>query len=504
MATFRSAEWFEATRGLRNQGADVLRLTERDVSKEELAQSFGPKSSKNGWRFDYRLTPQAARDVEELYCRVTSKNKITNNEITLQFARGLLLEGKGVQVNWAAFAAHLHSHREKVCSVKAENTGKRQREEGSTGVLLHPPKRSGVTSSVVARPTSSAPISGLGALPLRCHSEVRMGRGKMTFAKALAPPNWSLVDIEGMKATMLTKEQLCASLKEKVEFLKLEGERKNTGAQRVSLLLSQHEAIYNAALAEFEKCDVKVVAAKVVVQNLETMLAELVGKKSALLDVGYSGSDIGQFDSEIAQKKDALRLASETLKELECQKACERMTERYAYEKLRVSREESDALQEGQGSDGKEYRSNLVILKSLESLLPAFEQQMLRMEKGGGAILYPQPLPSHPESPKETIAILNPCPVCNLWYECHEHLAASCGHTYHPWCFTEHARNSLACLVPDCGEYFDKKCLIAWGIRPFGEHGRTPPNLTLNNISRGCGEHTYFLLHYFICSFLIV
>jgi hypothetical protein len=75
MATFRSAEWFEATRGLRNEGADVLRLSKRDVSKEELGEAFGPKSSKNGWRYDYRLSPEAAREVEELYCRVTSKKK---------------------------------------------------------------------------------------------------------------------------------------------------------------------------------------------------------------------------------------------------------------------------------------------------------------------------------------------------------------------------------------------------------------------------------------------
>ena len=504
MATFKSAKWFEATRGLRNEGADVLRLCKRDVSKEELAEAFGPKSSKNGYRFDYRLTAEAAREVEELYCRVTSKNKITDNEITLQFARGLLVEGKGVQVNWAAFAAHLHDHREKVCSVKAENTDKRQRGEGSTGILLHPPKPSAIRSSVVARSSSSAPISEVGVLPVRSQAEVRMGRGKRSFVKALAPPNWSSVDIEGMKATMEAKEQLCASLKEKVEVLQLEGEKKTSGAQRVGLLLSQHEAIYNAALAEFEKSDVKVDAAKVVLQNLETVLEELMGKKSALLDVGYSGSDIGQFDYDISQKKDALRLASETLKELECQKACERMTERYAYDKLRVSREESDALQECQGLDGKEYRSILVMLKSLESLLPAYENQLLRMEKGGGAILYPQPLSSHPDSPKETISILNPCPVCNFWYECHEHLAASCGHTYHPWCFTEHAKNSQTCLVLDCGEPFDKKCLTTWGIRPYGEHGRMPPSLKLHNMSRGCGEHTYFVLHYLLCSYVYI
>jgi hypothetical protein len=113
----------------------VLRLSKRDVSNEELAQASGPKSSKNGWRYDYHLTPEAAREVEELYCRVTSKNKITNNDITLQFARGLLLEGRGVQVNWSTFASHLHDHIEKVCSVKAENIDKRQREEGSTEIL---------------------------------------------------------------------------------------------------------------------------------------------------------------------------------------------------------------------------------------------------------------------------------------------------------------------------------------------------------------------------------
>ena len=207
MATFRSPQWFEATRGLRNDGLDVLKLSKRDVSKEELTQAFGPKSSKNGWRYDYRLSGDAARDVEELYCRVTSKTKITNNELTLQFARGLLLEGKGVQVNWAAFAAHLHSHREKVCSVKAENTGKRQSREGSTGVSLPPPNSSGIRSSGLARATFGAPIPGLVPMSVRSQSE-RMGRGKMTAAKALAPPNWSLVDIEGMKATMLTKPSL--------------------------------------------------------------------------------------------------------------------------------------------------------------------------------------------------------------------------------------------------------------------------------------------------------
>ena len=132
----------------------MLRLSNRDVRKEELAHAFGPKSSKKGWRYDHRLTSEAAREVEELYCRVTSKNKITNNELTLQFARGLLLEGKGVEVNWAAFAAHLHCHREKVCSVKAGNTDKRQQSQGSSGVPSHTLNVPAIRSSVVGRASS--------------------------------------------------------------------------------------------------------------------------------------------------------------------------------------------------------------------------------------------------------------------------------------------------------------------------------------------------------------
>ena len=55
-------------------------------------------------------------------------------------------------------------------------------------------------------------------------------------------------------------------------------------------MLFQHEAIYNATLSEFEKADVKVTAAKVVVQNLETVLEDLLVKKFVCLDIGYSGS----------------------------------------------------------------------------------------------------------------------------------------------------------------------------------------------------------------------
>ena len=47
-------------------------------------------------------------------------------------------------------------------------------------------------------------------------------------------------------------------------------------------MLSQHEVIYNATLSEFEKSDVKVLAAKALVQNLETRLQDLFSEKICL------------------------------------------------------------------------------------------------------------------------------------------------------------------------------------------------------------------------------
>ena len=57
----------------------MLRLSKKDVGKEELAQAFGPMSNKNGWRYDHRLALQVTREVVELYCIMTSKKLLTMN-----------------------------------------------------------------------------------------------------------------------------------------------------------------------------------------------------------------------------------------------------------------------------------------------------------------------------------------------------------------------------------------------------------------------------------------
>lgn len=149
MATFRIPHWFKVTRGLHNKGLSVLKLSKKDVSKKKLALASNPKFSMNGWHYHHQLTPQAPRQVEETYFMMTSKTKITNNELTLHFACGLLFEHRGVDADWVAFATHLHAHREKVYSLKERK--KKQCEQGTVGVPSHSRRVSSIRPHAITK-----------------------------------------------------------------------------------------------------------------------------------------------------------------------------------------------------------------------------------------------------------------------------------------------------------------------------------------------------------------
>ena len=74
--------------------------------------------------------------------------------------------------------------------------------------------------------------------------------------------------------------------------------------------------------------------AKAIVQNLEQVFEDILVKKSTCWNIGYDGLDIEQFDSQIAQKRNSLKLVVKTLKEVECQKPYEGMTEGMLYRNL--------------------------------------------------------------------------------------------------------------------------------------------------------------------------
>ena len=59
-----------------------------------------------------------AGKIALLYSKVTSKAKVENKQLTLQFAKVVVAYSKGLKVNWATYAIYLHKHRVQVRIVK--------------------------------------------------------------------------------------------------------------------------------------------------------------------------------------------------------------------------------------------------------------------------------------------------------------------------------------------------------------------------------------------------
>jgi hypothetical protein len=65
--------WYVENMGLAIRRIDVLSLT------SQIEKVFGPKISKNGYRYDRKVSTQVVQSIFELYKRVMGKHKVTND-----------------------------------------------------------------------------------------------------------------------------------------------------------------------------------------------------------------------------------------------------------------------------------------------------------------------------------------------------------------------------------------------------------------------------------------
>lgn len=68
-----------------------------DIGKDQVPESmvysyFGAKLSKSGWKYDCRQTSEQAAAIYDLWQRVYDERLMPSREISLQFARGLILQ----------------------------------------------------------------------------------------------------------------------------------------------------------------------------------------------------------------------------------------------------------------------------------------------------------------------------------------------------------------------------------------------------------------------------
>ncbi len=67
-----------------------MSLPKKDVPTSHIEEVFGPKFSKNGYRYDKIVFVLVAQSILKLYRRVMEKHKVTNGQINKGFARGVI------------------------------------------------------------------------------------------------------------------------------------------------------------------------------------------------------------------------------------------------------------------------------------------------------------------------------------------------------------------------------------------------------------------------------
>lgn len=91
-------------------GAIVDEIRE-EIPESVVSRYFGPKASKSRWKYAKYTTAEEASTIYDLWTRVYDELHVPNKEISLQFARGLILQ-QTQPVNWAEFAVRRQRYRE--------------------------------------------------------------------------------------------------------------------------------------------------------------------------------------------------------------------------------------------------------------------------------------------------------------------------------------------------------------------------------------------------------
>ena len=96
--------WYVQYMRLHNDGiVPTVSPPEMLTSRQELALFWGPKTAA-GFAFDNYGSDEYERYVQRFYKRVLQLKWLVTRVIPFHFARGLLAEAMGEDINWAEFA----------------------------------------------------------------------------------------------------------------------------------------------------------------------------------------------------------------------------------------------------------------------------------------------------------------------------------------------------------------------------------------------------------------
>ena len=87
-------------------------LQESDIPTQQIVDYLGPRFHKNGWKIlPLRVTSEVQVSITDLYRRVFRRGNIVNDTISLEFARGIVVEANDKKVNWVEYAVYVNSKR---------------------------------------------------------------------------------------------------------------------------------------------------------------------------------------------------------------------------------------------------------------------------------------------------------------------------------------------------------------------------------------------------------
>jgi hypothetical protein len=347
MAIVKDAAWFHAHYGLRDFGEDVLRLSKKETPKDKICEVFGPMSSKSGWNFKKKVSPEVAAEIVDLYRKVYDQEEVTNNEITQTFVRALIVESLGRKVNWAAFAAHSASYSDQVATIKVVGRAIESARSWEGDQRRRP--LSDVKENIPALPQFVKNESGV-IVKVEFGG---MGKGRPS-TKSFKSANWEESDIQAMKCVLDSRTALLKTLTVSLE----ESTRKKTEVE-----------------------------AKVRRVCLECGDREMLHAKSIL-------------------RLSKLKSGEETCLDLLFSLSMEEKTERHHSDQLQACLAEKSELESVMRECEAECGELLSKVSCLEEVLDSMGLQFENMQMGFGVSNYPRPIEADPSLPIHTS-----CPI---------------------------------------------------------------------------------------------
>ena len=434
---------------LPSSGAIVDDIRE-EIPESTVSAYFGPKASKSGWKYAKHTSPEVASAIYDLWTRVYDDVSIPNKEITLQFARGVILE-QTQPVNWAEFALGRYRYRQAL-RVSKKSSGKDDQSRDVAKVSIGGVKVLGKRRTQVQSRTDYSTHEPVKLTLKDLNEDLAMGKtvavGKVRGGRGKGDdlgPSWMESDLGAMETVIDNTERLLEECRKELQESSVEVEDLEGQVRRATIILSDRLVMLEDHERELSKiCD------------QEAVLRNKIAEKEALLCKSGGSVELssGLGDEKLLSDDISLSKAHASRTAAHCSSVVVGCRADLASVECRLL-------------ESSQRRENVLKrVSGLEVLLVGMHEQLRRMKEGSGHALFPRPLANNPEKPVSSVHILNACPLCGFWYKANNFVALCCGHTYHPFCLSQHARSSSVCSFQDCGQDFSSETMASIGIRP--------------------------------------